>query len=86
MTLKHFAVSLRVVAFASLAGFAATARPCDTWVAMQNATADHSVILGKNSDRPPMEAQPLVQVPHQKHDASEKVKCTCLGGPPYEYL
>jgi len=25
---------------------------------MRDATADHSVILGKNSDRPPMEAQP----------------------------
>jgi hypothetical protein len=25
---------------------------------MRDATADHYVILGKNSDRPPMEAQP----------------------------
>jgi len=78
MTSKRFAVSLRILVFASLAGFVATARPCDTWVAMRDATADHSVILVKNSDRPPMEAQPLVQVPHQKHDAGEMVKCTYI--------
>ena len=69
MTSKHFAISLTVVAIASFAVFAPTAHACDTWVALPDATADHSVILGKNSDRPPMEAQPLVQVPHQKHDA-----------------
>jgi len=51
---------------------------CDTFVAMQDATADHSVILAKNSDRPPMEAQPLVQVPHQKHAAGEMVKATYI--------
>jgi hypothetical protein len=34
------------------------ARSCDCWVAMQDATADGSFILAKNSDRPPMEAQP----------------------------
>ena len=78
MTLNHFAVSLRAAAFASLAAFVATARPCDTWVALRDATADHSVILCKNSDRPPMEAQPLVLVPHQKHDAGEKVQCTYI--------
>ena len=51
---------------------------CDTWVALPDATADHSVILGKNSDRPPMEAQPLVQVPHQQHAPGERVKCTYI--------
>jgi dipeptidase len=78
MNSKQLAVSLRVVAFACLAGFASTARPCDTWVATRDATADHSVILCKNSDRPPMEAQPLVQVPRQQHDPGEKVKCTYI--------
>lgn len=38
------------------------ARACDTWVAMRDATTDHSVILAKNSDRPPMEAQPAATV------------------------
>jgi len=76
MMSKRFAFS--AVAFASAVCFVATARPCDTWVAMRDATADHSVILAKNSDRPPMEAQPLVQVPHQKHQAGEKVRCTYI--------
>jgi hypothetical protein len=48
------------------------ARACDTWVAMPDATTDHSVILAKNSDRPPIEAQPLVQLPHQMHPPGEK--------------
>jgi len=51
---------------------------CDTWVALQDATADHSVILAKNSDRPPMEAQVLVQFPHQHHAPGEKLKCTYI--------
>ena len=36
---------------------------CDTFVAVNEATADGSVILGKNSDREPNEAQPIVRVP-----------------------
>ena len=52
------------------------AHACDTWVALRDATADHSVILAKNSDRPPMEPQPLIQVPHATHEPGEKVKCT----------
>jgi dipeptidase len=51
---------------------------CDTWVALPDATADHSVILAKNSDRPPMEAQVLVQYPHQRHAPGEVVKCTYI--------
>jgi dipeptidase len=54
------------------------ALPCDTWVAMQDATADGSVILAKNSDRPSMEAQPLVHFPHMKHKPGEMVKCTYI--------
>ena len=74
----RFAFSVRIVAFVCLAGFVSTARPCDTWVAVRDATADHSVILCKNSDRPPMEAQPLVQFPRQQHDPGERVKCTYI--------
>ena len=51
---------------------------CDTWVAMRDATADRSVILAKNSDRPPMEAQPLVQLPRRRHAPQEMVQCTYL--------
>jgi hypothetical protein len=47
----------------SLAGLRTTAVGCDTWVALPDATADHSVLLAKNSDRPPMEAQVLVKFP-----------------------
>jgi len=51
---------------------------CDTWVAMQDATADGSVILAKNIDRPPMEAQVLVQLPRESHEPGEMVKCTYI--------
>lgn len=51
---------------------------CDTWVALSDATADGSVILAKNSDRPTMEAQPLVHFPHRKHPAGETVKATYI--------
>ena len=51
---------------------------CDTWVAMSDATIDGSVILAKNSDRPTIEAQPLVQHPRRCHNAGETVKCTYI--------
>ena len=51
---------------------------CDTWVALRNATADHSVILAKNSDRPPMEAQVLVHMARRRHAPGEKVQCTYI--------
>jgi dipeptidase len=78
MTSIKSAIFLKVWAIIFFAGFTAGARACDTWVALQDATADHSVILCKNSDRPPMEAQPLVQIPHQRHAAGEMVKCTYI--------
>ncbi len=54
---------------------------CDTWVAMQDATADGSVILAKNSDRPPMEAQPLMHVARASHAPGESVQCTYIAIP-----
>lgn len=63
---------------------------CDTWVALRNATADGSVILAKNSDRPPMEAQPLVHMRAGKHKRGETVQCTYIRIPQaeetYEHL
>ncbi len=50
----------------------------DTWIAMQDVTADGSVILAKNSDRPPMEAQPLVHHAGEKHGLQDRVKCTYI--------
>ena len=51
---------------------------CDTWVAMRDATADGSVILAKNSDRPPMEAQPLVHCRRVNYQSAATVKCTYI--------
>jgi secernin len=64
--------------FLLLATCTTAALACDTWVALRDATADHSVILAKNSDRPPMEAQVLVQMPHQRHAPGEMVQCTYI--------
>ncbi len=54
---------------------------CDTFVAMGNATADGSVIFGKNSDRDPNEAHELVLIPHAVHDEGENVSCTYIDIP-----
>ena len=54
---------------------------CDTFVALNNATKDGSVIFGKNSDRHPNEAHELVLIPHTKHPAGEDVKCTYISVP-----
>jgi dipeptidase len=36
------------------------------------------VILAKNSDRPPIEAQVLVHFPRERHSSGDKVKCTYI--------
>lgn len=54
---------------------------CDTFVAVSEATADGSVILGKNSDREPNEAQPLVHVPATVHDSGTDVRATYISLP-----
>ena len=51
---------------------------CDTLVALANATEDGSVIFGKNSDRPPNEAQVIRRFPGMRHGKGETVKCTYL--------
>ena len=78
VTLKWLASLVVSVVVTALASGAVPARACDTWVALPDATADHSIIMAKNSDRPPMEAQPLVYFPHQKHAPGEMVKCTYI--------
>lgn len=47
---------------------------CDTFVAVTEATADGSVILGKNSDREPNEAQPIVHLPAADHEPNAPVE------------
>lgn len=61
-------------------GFCTFSYACDTWVAVGNSTKDGSVILGKNSDRPSVEAQPLKYYPRIRH-RENKVKCTHIAIP-----
>jgi secernin len=51
---------------------------CDTLVALAPATADGSVILAKNSDRPADESQPLFQAPRANHPPGTLLKCQYL--------
>jgi len=54
---------------------------CDTLVAVGSATADGSVILAKNSDREPNEAQVLTYIPRAAHPPGATVKCTYIEVP-----
>ncbi len=49
---------------------------CDTFVALSEATADGSVILGKNSDREPNEAHHVVIAPAVDHTVGEAMQAT----------
>jgi len=72
-----FLVSVLAMAV-GLAGGGGFSSSCDTWVALQDATADGSVILAKNSDRPTMEAQVLVHFPRNSYKPGAKVQCTYI--------
>jgi heme A synthase len=74
MTRNVLANRVVFVALALLGGALVSAHACDTWVALADSTANHSIILAKNSDRPPMEAQVLVQFPHERHRPGEMVR------------
>ena len=68
---------------------------CDTWVALPNSTSTHNLILGKNSDRPVFDCQPLMFYPRQTWPRGEHIRleyrelpqaeCTyaTLGSSPY---
>ncbi len=49
---------------------------CDTFVALPDATADGSVLLGKNSDREPNEAHELLLLPAAHHRGGDSVTAT----------
>lgn len=51
---------------------------CDTFVALPPATADGVAIFAKNSDRPPREAQRIVQMPRRQHAPGERLRCQYL--------
>jgi dipeptidase len=48
---------------------------CDSLVALGSATADGAVLFAKNSDRPAMESQPLVQLAAARHAPHARVRC-----------
>ncbi len=56
---------------------------CDTLVALPHVTKSGSLILGKNSDREPLEAQAIVHVPQTNHQESQ-LQCTYISIPQVE--
>jgi dipeptidase len=54
---------------------------CDTLVALPPATADGSTLFAKNSDRPALESQPLVQVQARRHRPGSRVRCQYVSIP-----
>lgn len=57
---------------------------CDTWVALPDATECGFTILGKNSDRPLFDCQPLIFVPRQEWPAGSMVECERIAIPQVE--
>jgi len=57
---------------------------CDTFIALQPATEDGSIIFGKNSDREANEAQSLEYHPPKSYTSNSKVKCTYIDTPQVE--
>lgn len=51
---------------------------CDTWVALRDATSSGNVILGKNSDRPIFDCQPLLFYPRQEWPPGSSIELAYL--------
>ena len=47
---------------------------CDIWVAMRDATLTGDILMGKNSDRPIFDCQPLIFYPRKEWPVGSKVK------------
>ncbi|MFO7836594.1 MAG: C69 family dipeptidase [Candidatus Thorarchaeota archaeon] len=56
---------------------------CDTVIVLPEAAADSRALFGKNSDRPPNEAQIVEYIPRKKHEEDE-VSCTHISIPQVE--
>jgi len=54
---------------------------CDTLVALAPATRDGRTIVAKNSDRPPREAQGVVQEPRRRHAERARRRCQYIDIP-----
>ena len=59
---------------------------CDTFIALQPATEDGSIIFGKNSDREANEAQSLEYHPPKSYSSNSKIKCTYINIPQVERI
>src|SRR5215469_10915474 len=57
---------------------------CDNFVVLADASSTGAVMLGKNSDRPVYDSQPLVQVPRRNHRAGEKLQLAYVSLPEAE--
>jgi secernin len=57
---------------------------CDTWVAMQDATAEGRVIFAKNSDRPSFDCQPLLLHPRKRWPAGSAIRTSYVELPQAE--
>ncbi len=57
---------------------------CDTFVATPSATLHGEMILAKNSDREPNEAQNVTFIPAAKHSRGDTIRCTYLEIPQVE--
>ncbi len=68
---KEILVSAGVLAL--LLSLDARSHACDTWVAMRDQTTCGRTILGKNSDRPQFDCQPLVFHPRQRWPEGVKI-------------
>jgi secernin len=57
---------------------------CDTWIALPTATRTQHVILGKNSDRPLFDCQPLLYYPRQSWPAGSQIQLEYMALPQVE--
>jgi secernin len=57
---------------------------CDTLIATKLATSNGIAVFGKNSDRPPNEAQHIVCFPAAQYPADSRIKCTYIEIPQAE--
>ena len=57
---------------------------CDNFVVLGDASSSGAVMLGKNSDRPVYDSQPLVHASRRKHPAGEKLQLAYVSIPEAE--
>jgi secernin len=57
---------------------------CDNFVVLGNASSTGAVMLGKNSDRPVYDSQPLVNAAWRQHPAGEKLQLAYVSIPEAE--